>query len=75
MKYKCLIFDLDGTMTDSMWIWEEIDQDFFRQQGIPMPEHLHEEIEGMSFTETAQYFIRKYQLSKNVEEVKELMSK
>ena len=40
-----------------------------------MPEHLHEEIEGMSFTETAQYFIRKYQLSKNVEEVKELMSK
>ena len=36
-----------------------------------MPEHLHEEIEGMSFTETAQYFIRKYQLSKNVEEVKE----
>ena len=47
---EAVIFDLDGTMTDSMWIWEEIDQDFFRQQGIPMPEHLHEEIEGMSFT-------------------------
>ena len=48
---EAVIFDLDGTMTDSMWIWEEIDQDFFRQQGLPMPEHLHEEIEGMSFTE------------------------
>lgn len=35
---EAVIFDLDGTMTDSMWIWEEIDQDFFRQQGIPMPE-------------------------------------
>ena len=46
---EAVIFDLDGTMTDSMWIWEEIDQDFFRQQGLPMPEHLHEEIEGMSF--------------------------
>ena len=52
---EAVIFDLDGTMTDSMWIWEEIDQDFFRQQGLPMPEHLHKEIEGMSFTETAQY--------------------
>ena len=72
---EAVIFDLDGTMTDSMWIWEEIDQDFFRQQGLPMPEHLHEEIEGMSFTETAQYFIRKYQLSKNVEEVKELWNR
>ena len=29
----------------------------------------------MSFTETAQYFIRKYQLSKNVEEVKELWNR
>ena len=59
---EAVIFDLDGTMTDSMWIWEEIDQDFFRQQGLPMPEHLHEEIEGMSITETAQYFNRNYQL-------------
>ena len=25
---EAVIFDLDGTMTDSMWIWEEIDQDF-----------------------------------------------
>ena len=24
---EAVIFDLDGTMTDSMWIWEEIDQD------------------------------------------------
>lgn len=23
---EAVIFDLDGTMTDSMWIWEEIDQ-------------------------------------------------
>lgn len=72
---EAVIFDLDGTMTDSMWIWEEIDQDFFRQQGIPIPDNLHEEIEGMSFTETAQYFIRKYQLPQTVEEVKELWNR
>lgn len=72
---EAVIFDLDGTMTDSMWIWEEIDQDFFRQQGIPMPDNLHDEIEGMSFTETAQYFIRKYQFPQTVEEVKELWNR
>ena len=69
---QAVIFDLDGTMTDSMWIWEEIDQEFFRQQNIPMPENLHAEIEGMSFTETAQYFIRTYQLPQTVDEVKTL---
>lgn len=72
---EAVIFDLDGTMTDAMCIWEEIDQDFFRQQGIPMPDNLHDEIEGMSFTETAQYFIRKYQLPQTVEEVKELWNR
>ena len=30
---EAVIFDLDGTMTDSMWIWEEIDQDFFPATG------------------------------------------
>ena len=71
-QIQAVIFDLDGTMTDSMWIWEEIDQDFFRQQGIPMPKNLHEDIEGMSFTETAQYFIDTYHLPKTVDKVKEL---
>lgn len=28
MKYKGIIFDLDGTLIDSMWIWEQIDIDF-----------------------------------------------
>ena len=33
---EAVIFDLDGTMTDSMWIWEEIDQDFFPCRNISM---------------------------------------
>ena len=32
---EAVIFDLDGTMTDSMWIWEEIDQDFSGNRAFP----------------------------------------
>lgn len=56
---------MDGTLVDSMWVWEEIDQDFFRSRGMEFPENLHKEIEGMSFTETAEYFVRTYQMAGN----------
>ncbi len=70
-RYDAVIFDMDGTLVDSMWVWEEIDQDFFRSRGMEFPENLHKEIEGMSFTETAEYFVRTYQMAETVEEVKE----
>ena len=69
-RYEAVIFDMDGTLVDSMWVWEEIDHDFFRSRGMEFPESLHREIEGMSFTETADYFVRTYHMAESVEEVK-----
>lgn len=51
-----LIFDLDGTLFDSMGIWREIDEEFLGRFGMPVPVDLLENIEGMSFSETAVYF-------------------
>ena len=68
---EAVIFDLDGTITDSMWVWADIDRTFFEQRKIPMPPTLNKEIEGMSFTETAEYFIRTFQLPETVEELKD----
>lgn len=62
---EAVIFDLDGTITDSMWVWADIDRTFFEQRKIPMPPTLNKEIEGMSFTETAEYFIRTLSASGN----------
>lgn len=67
---KAVIFDLDGTLTDSMWVWNEIDRDFFASRNMPFPESFDKEIEGLSFTETAQYFVKTYQLEESVEELK-----
>ena len=72
---EAVIFDLDGTITDSMWVWADIDRTFFEQRKIPMPPTLNKEIEGMSFTETAEYFIRTFQLPETVEELKDIWNR
>ncbi len=53
---KAVIFDLDGTLVDSMWMWKDIDIEFLGSYGHDCPPELQKEIEGMSFSETAVYF-------------------
>lgn len=65
-----VIFDLDGTIADSMGVWTDIDIKFFETRKIPFPDDLQKSIEGMSFTETAQYFIDRFQLPETLEELK-----
>ena len=52
---QSIIFDLDGTLVDSMWLWHDIDVEFLEQRGLTLPETYQYDIEGMSFTETAVY--------------------
>ncbi len=65
-----VIFDLDGTIADSMGVWTNIDIKFFETRNIPFPDDLQRSIEGMSFTETAQYFIDRFHLPETLEELK-----
>ncbi len=67
---KAVIFDVDGTLVDSMWIWKQVDIEFLGKRGIPLPEKLQSEIEGMSFSETAIYFKAKFDLRETLEEIK-----
>ena len=67
-----VLFDLDGTLIDSMWIWEQIDDEFLGEYGFVVPEDLHDEIEGMSFSETAVYFKNRFLLPLSLEEIKHI---
>ena len=67
---KAIIFDLDGTLVDSMWMWKAIDIEFLGRYGYDCPDDLQREIEGMSFTETASYFIRRFHLPLTEDEIK-----
>ena len=68
---KAVIFDVDGTLIDSMWIWKQVDVEFLGKRGIPLPERLQMEIEGMSYSETAVYFKERFNLPESLEEIKE----
>lgn len=67
---KAVIFDLDGTLVDSMWMWKAIDVEYLGRFGIPVPETLQKDISGMSFSETAEYFKETFHIPDSLEEIK-----
>ncbi|MGL4109798.1 HAD family hydrolase [Clostridium sp. LP20] len=66
---KAAIFDLDGTLIDSMWIWEKIDVDFLKDKGFDMPKNLKDEINHLSFQETAHYFKNRFNLTDSIDSI------
>lgn len=69
---KGIIFDLDGSLADSMWVWSAVDDEYIKRYKLQMPEDFYEAIEGKSFTETAQYFLDMFpQLDMTLEELKQ----
>ena len=68
---KAVLFDLDGTLVDSMWVWNDIDVEYLGRFGLSLPETLQKEIEGMSFTETAVYIKQKFSIPDPIEKMKE----
>ncbi len=67
---EAVIFDLDGSLVDSMWMWRQIDLEYLGRYGIELPEDLQKKIEGMSFSETAAYFKENFAIPDSVEEIK-----
>ena len=57
MDFNAAIFDLDGTILDSMDVWEHIDIQFLKKRNLPVPENYVTEICARSFEEAAQYTI------------------
>ena len=65
------IFDLDGTLIDSMWVWEKIDVDYLAAKGFKMPEDLRDDIAHLSFQDTAIYFKNRFKLKESIDEIRE----
>ncbi len=66
---KGIIFDLDGTLVDSLWVWASIDDEYLKKYNLLVPENLNEEINHLSFTQTAEYFKKKFNIEDSIEEI------
>lgn len=69
MKWKGAIFDLDGTLLDSMALWDTIGEDYLRSRGIEPHEDLKETFRDMSIYQAACYYKREYQVPGTPEEI------
>ena len=66
---KGLIFDLDGTLVDSMGVWHRIDDEFLGRRGFPADETYKQAVKTMKYETAAHYTIERYHLSESPEEV------
>ena len=69
-KFDAVLFDLDGTLIDSMWMWHAIDIEYLNRFGLTPPKDLSKAIEGMSYNETAIYFKERFNISDSIEKIK-----
>ena len=69
MKFKGAVFDLDGTLLDSMEVWKNIDIEFLSKRGLEVPKGYSDEILAMSFRETAEYTIARFGLQEQPDDV------
>ena len=67
--YDAVIFDLDGSLVDSMWMWGAIDREYLGELGYEVPSDLSGAIAGLSFYDTAEYFKNRFHIEDTLEEI------
>lgn len=66
---KAAIFDLDGTLLDSMGVWDQVDIDFLGKRGIEVPPDYMIKVSSMQFQQVAEYTIARFGLKDTPEEL------
>lgn len=69
MKIKCAIFDFDGTLFDSMFIWDSIGEVYLRSLGKEPKPSMREDVRALSLYQSACYFRKEYDLALSEEEI------
>ena len=73
MRLQSAIFDMDGTLLDSMFIWDDLGPGMLRAQGITPEEGLTEKLKVLTLRQGAAYCKERYALPQSVEEIVSLI--
>ena len=68
---KGAIFDLDGTLIDSMFIWDAFGEDYLKSFGIEAKENLAEVFKTFTLEQAAEYYRNHYNIKLSVKEIVE----
>lgn len=63
------IFDLDGTLLDSLWVWIEVDEVFLSRRGLPILPDYAQSIAHLGFADAARYTIDRFGLAETPEQL------
>lgn len=66
---EAVIFDLDGTLADSMWMWADIDREYLSRFGLKPNRELGAKVAGMSMEETAAFFKANYGIKDSIDRI------
>lgn len=66
---KGAIFDLDGTLFDSMNMWNSIAEDYLKSRGIKPDEDVREAVRAMSIQQVCEHFCSAYGLTLSQEDI------
>ena len=69
MKIKCAIFDFDGTLFDSMPVWDGVGEIYLRSLGKEPKPGMREDIRALSLDQSARYFQKEYDLTLSTEQI------
>ncbi len=67
--FRGAIFDLDGTLLDSMGVWEEIDIAFLAKRSIAVSPDYVEKVTPMGFLQAAEYTIERFHLNERAQDI------
>ncbi|MEG2596957.1 MAG: HAD family phosphatase [Oscillospiraceae bacterium] len=69
MSIRGAIFDIDGTLFDSMFIWDTIGTEYLRSIGYEPKEKLNETFKAMSLYQAACYYKEEYGVTLSIDEI------
>lgn len=67
--FEVALFDMDGTLLDSMKYWKEVADDYLKSLGITFPSSLWEEVRTMTMEQSAIYLQKNFLPSFSVEKI------
>ena len=66
---KAALFDFDGTLVDSMWIWDTLGEDYLRTLGKEPKKNLTETFKTFTLEQAAEYYRAHYGVTLSVKEI------